>query len=152
MTTNVYAVAIINHEGEIESMYHPGAYVDPEGQYLLDKGKNVVHLKEYVDIPKWINQRYYKEGEWKVRELKDKEYYFWKNEKWNVDSTKLMARIRRERDAKMAGTDISLLPDYPMAADKLAEWKTYRQALRDVPANNSSVTDLNQVKWPTKPT
>ena len=28
--SNVYAVAIVNKEGEIESMYHPGAYVDPK--------------------------------------------------------------------------------------------------------------------------
>ena len=63
-----------------------------------------------------------------------------------------MNAIRDERNSKMAETDIYLLADYPIAADKLAEWKTYRQALRDVPANNSSVTDPSQVKWPTKPT
>ena len=52
----------------------------------------------------------------------------------------------------MFESDKYVLPDFPQAADKLAAWKTYRQALRDVPANNSSVTDITEVTWPTKPT
>tara|TARA_E500000178_G_C17016427_1_gene753214 strand:+ start:2322 stop:2777 length:456 start_codon:yes stop_codon:yes gene_type:complete len=151
MTTNIFAVAIINAEGDIDRMYHPGAYVDPEGTYLLDKGKNVIHLKESVNIPNFKATRYWDEG-WKAREPKNKRYWIWKDKKWNLNSTELMNAIRDERNSKMAETDIYLLADYPIAADKLAEWKTYRQALRDVPANNSSVTDPSQVKWPTKPT
>lgn len=42
-------------------------------------------------------------------------------------------RIRAKRDALLAATDYLLMPDYPIEADKLAEIKKYRQALRDIP-------------------
>ena len=55
---------------------------------------------------------------------------------------------RAVRDMRLAETDWMANSDVTMTD----AWKTYRQALRDVPANNSSVTDPSQVKWPTKPT
>jgi hypothetical protein len=48
-------------------------------------------------------------------------------------------------------TDWTQGADSPLSADKKAEWATYRAALRNVPANNSSVTLLNDIVWPTKP-
>ena len=51
----------------------------------------------------------------------------------------------------MFKSDKYVLPDFPIAADKLTEWKTYRAKLRDIPADNSSVTDVTEVKWPTEP-
>ena len=151
--SNVYAVAIVNKEGEIESMYHPGAYVDPEGSYALDSGKNVVHLTETVDVATFMETRYWKQNEgWKARTKKTAHYYFWKDEKWNLNSTELWKEIRSQRDVLMFESDKYVLPDFPQAADKLAAWKTYRQALRDVPASNSSVTDITEVTWPTKAT
>tara|TARA_B100000945_G_C20298864_1_gene556990 strand:- start:27 stop:479 length:453 start_codon:yes stop_codon:yes gene_type:complete len=149
--SKVYAVAIINAQGNIDSMYHPGSFPPNEGAWAQDKGKNVVHITEEVNIPNFIASRYWKEG-WKIREAKTDPWWVWKDEKWTLDSAVLMEKIRYERDLRLFDSDIFVLPDFPHAADKLAEWKTYRQALRDVPANNSSVTDLNQVKWPTKPT
>ena len=150
--SNVYAVAIVNIEGEIESMYHPGAYVEPQGASSLDSGKNVVHLTEVVDIPDFMATRYWKQNEgWKARIKKSGDYYFWKDEKWNVDSTALWKEIRQQRDERMFKSDKYVLPDFPIAADKLTEWKTYRAKLRDIPADNSSVTDVTEVKWPTEP-
>ena len=51
---------------------------------------------------------------------------------------------RSERDAKLAATDWMGLSDVTMSDD----WKTYRQALRDVPAQESFPHDIT---WPTEP-
>ena len=48
------------------------------------------------------------------------------------------------RNKYLAESDIYMIEDYP--TDKKAEWKEYRQALRDM-----DFSDLDNLKWPTKP-
>ena len=55
-----------------------------------------------------------------------------------------MRLLRVERDAKLAETDWWAMSDRTMTDAQT----TYRQALRDVPAN---YTSLDDVVWPTKP-
>lgn len=45
----------------------------------------------------------------------------------------LAARVRAERNKRLALTDHFVMPDYPISQDKLEEIKVYRQALRDLP-------------------
>lgn len=45
----------------------------------------------------------------------------------------LAARVRAERNKRLALTDHFVMPDYPISQDKLEEIKVYRQALRDIP-------------------
>ena len=52
--------------------------------------------------------------------------------------------VRRDRDRRLAETDYLALSDSTLASDM----KTYRQALRDVPADNA---DPDDISWPTKP-
>ena len=65
--------------------------------------------------------------------------------------------LRKKRDRLLAETDINALPDSPMTDSKRNEWKTYRQALRDLPATaspkitNREELDESSVTWPTKP-
>ena len=65
-----------------------------------------------------------------------------------------MKELRRQRDAKLAETDWTALADVTMADNM----KTYRQALRDLPAHKdgkdaslASDGSLENVKWPLKP-
>ena len=53
--------------------------------------------------------------------------------------------VREKRDAKLAETDWMANSDVTMAS----AWTTYRQGLRDVPAQSGFP---NSVTWPTKPT
>ena len=48
------------------------------------------------------------------------------------------AEFREWRNKLLTESDWTVLPDSPLSADKQAEWKTYRQKLRDLPANTSS--------------
>lgn len=45
----------------------------------------------------------------------------------------LAARVRAERDRRIAETDYVVMSDYPLSQEKLEEIKVYRQALRDLP-------------------
>ena len=57
----------------------------------------------------------------------------------------LMQELRRYRNAKLIESDWTQLAD--STADK-ATWATYRQALRDLPAQNA---DPKKIKFPTRP-
>lgn len=57
-----------------------------------------------------------------------------------------MRLLRVERDRLLAETDWMAGSDVTMSS----AWTTYRQALRDAPAQDG-VTGLDDVTWPTKP-
>ena len=64
-----------------------------------------------------------------------------------------MRLLRVKRDQLIATTDWRATVDYP-GSDQAA-WLTYRQALRDLPANSTPSLDdngqLTGVNWPTPP-
>jgi hypothetical protein len=56
--------------------------------------------------------------------------------------------IRLERDKFLRMSDWSQIVDIPMSAEKLTEWRTYRQTLRDIPTTFSTP---EEVAFPTIP-
>ena len=57
------------------------------------------------------------------------------------------ARLREERNRRLAATDFYALSDVTMSDDM----KTYRQNLRDLPEGKDTVEKCDNVTWPTKP-
>ena len=70
-----------------------------------------------------------------------------------LDNAEAMRLLRLERDKRIANTDWRASSDLTLAD----AWKTYRQALRDLPAsaspklNSDYELDLTSVTWPTEP-
>lgn len=64
------------------------------------------------------------------------------DEAWQVE---VSSRIRLERNALLTQTDYTQTPDSP---PDTAEWATYRQALRDIPAQEGFPFE---VQWPELP-
>ena len=70
-----------------------------------------------------------------------------------LDRAEPMRLLRIERDARIAKTDWRASSDLTITD----AWKTYRQALRDLPAtaspklNSYYQLDLTSVTWPTEP-
>lgn len=52
------------------------------------------------------------------------------------------------RNALLADSDWTQLPDVPLSAEQKTAWAAYRQALRDVPAQAGFPDNIN---WPQKP-
>lgn len=61
----------------------------------------------------------------------------------------LASQVRAERDMKIAETDYLAMPDYPLSDEDKAAVMAYRQALRDVPAQDGFP---REVVWPEAPT
>jgi len=69
---------------------------------------------------------------------------------WNNGAfDRAMADLRSKRDRLLASCDWVMMSDSPIA-DK-SNWETYRQSLRDITNNLTTVDDVNNVTWPTKP-
>ena len=58
------------------------------------------------------------------------------------------AKLRSSRDVRLGRCDWTQANDSPLSTSKKTEWQTYRQALRDLPANT---TDPRSPSWPTQP-
>ncbi|WP_293372248.1 tail fiber assembly protein [Nevskia sp.] len=61
-----------------------------------------------------------------------------------------LAAVRRQRNALLAGSDWTQLPDVPLSVETRAAWAAYRQDLRDVPATLSDPPTAAPT-WPTAP-
>ena len=69
---------------------------------------------------------------------------------WNNGAfDRAMADLRSKRDRLLSSCDWVMMSDSPIA-DKTA-WETYRQSLRDITNNLTTVQDVNAVVFPTKP-
>lgn len=58
------------------------------------------------------------------------------------------SRVRLTRDIELKKCDWRVMPDSPLSDSKVAEWKTFRQALRNIPTQSGFPAN---VIWPTKP-
>lgn len=77
--------------------------------------------------------------------------YDWSAHTWSWNSEDFWDTVRQQRGSKISSCDWTQSTDSPLTDEKKAEWATYRTALRNVPASNSSVTDLDNITWPTIP-
>ena len=74
---------------------------------------------------------------------RDAEEQAWSDGAFN----RAIASLREQRNRLLSATDFYALSDVTMSEDMT----TYRQALRDLPSGLSTVEDVNNVTYPTKP-
>ena len=72
--------------------------------------------------------------------------HVWDGQAWREDAQKLLSAMRAARDARLAASDWTQLPDSPLAAGTKEAWRVYRQALRDFPDGWTK-----DKPWPAKP-
>lgn len=94
------------------------------------------------------------EGATVIDTPKPNDGYSWNGSEWIFDgfsAEQSMEILRVQRNLKLAETDWMANSDVTMSS----EWQTYRQALRDLPANSTPSLDengqLTGVEWPNKP-
>lgn len=92
--------------------------------------------------------------------FKQNERAKWNGEEWEIEAIvppapepapsqeELAAQARSDRNALLAESDWTQLPDVPFTLTEREHWRTYRQALRDVPQQEDFPTTIN---WPTAP-
>ena len=74
-----------------------------------------------------------------------------------LENAEPMQLLREERDRRISECDWIVIKSKETETDIPTAWKTYRQALRDLPASANPKLDseydldLSSVTWPTKP-
>jgi hypothetical protein len=63
-------------------------------------------------------------------------------------NTQALIALRAQRKLLLIESDWTQLQNNPLSTEKITEWATYRQALRDLPDNT---TDPTVPIWPTPP-
>ena len=62
-----------------------------------------------------------------------------------------IAGLRQRRNAMLSSSDWTVLTDSPLTTTEKTNWKTYRQALRDITENLTTAEQVNAVIFPDKP-
>jgi hypothetical protein len=111
-----------DYRGQVHYSTADGTEIHPELGWSPDNTVTVLKPED-VSIQSWIGQI------------------------WAFDSTKALAKIRIERDARITACDYTQLSDVPFSEEKREQWAVYRQALRNFPA----ICDPKNPIWPTQP-
>ena len=142
--------ALVAENGEVVSIVHP-AYDNmfTEGQQV---GTETAHSFAYEESDTTVINEWYWRYAWvKNKPARPGNYYYWDNYEWNLNTEALVTEMRSLRDYKLGRSDWTQVADSPLSDTDKTAWATYRQALRDVPANHPNITDLDEVSWPTEP-
>lgn len=143
-------VAFVGVKGEVKSIMHPSHdAMFTEGETV---GDETARLFSYdTSDTEVLDNWYWRDGWVKTKPERPSAYHYWDNYQWNLDAVDLAAELRDLRDRKLFRSDWTQFPDSPLTDEVQAAWVTYRQALRDVPANYSGINSLDEVSWPTVP-
>jgi|TARA_R110000764_G_C10778662_1_gene355870 hypothetical protein len=146
--------SVFNTTGEVSFTMQP---VEPAKYPDITEGDEttLVKVSEEMSLQNLDNYTWKidRDPQWLARSERPAGYYDWNlgTNSWDLNSEALMGTLRQKRDNVLALCDWTQIPDAPLTDSKKAEWATYRQALRDLPANNSSITLLADATWPTQP-
>ena len=145
-------IAILNESGTISSIVYP----NPNAEYIegetLENGYTARLLPEGVNTTAALETYYWHDDQWKTDKTPwPGNYHYWEDAQWKINLDDLWKEVRNQRRNHIVSCDWTQAADSPLSDSKKAEWATYRQALRDVPSNNSDVTSLDAVTWPTEP-
>jgi hypothetical protein len=144
-------VIMVMRNGEVNSVCSPSEddmYTDG-----VTYGDCVAHVIPYDTDTSDIGSWYWDGTEFK----KDKPAYpgpwaYWENNAWSLDRERLDAEIRGQRDMKLFNSDYTQLGDAVLpSGTTVADWQAYRAALRNIPAETSTLTSPDDVVWPTIP-
>ena len=126
----------------------PGIYPSDGAQVDLAGNEIVRHLMtdDFVQENSWNGSG------WNNRGTMPTPYYKWESDAWVIDTDALHWQIRLDRGAKLGMSDWTQGADSPLTDEKKAEWRTYRQALRDIISNiPADLDDPEDISWPTEP-
>lgn len=111
---------------------------------------------------------FFKDGKWKqVEDHRGQEGYVdgqrttirevgplpkgWSTEPPAPTPEELWQSLRHQRDSRLATCDWTVLPDAQLTPDEVADWKAYRQDLRDLPAQAGAPWTAETIPWPAAP-
>lgn len=154
-----FVVYVESDTGKISRIAIPHHNIDAAG-ISEDGTLRIIHIYE-GNVPEGCDDlRYFMDYHWYNSESESFQFVgmppnrhaVWSfAEGWTWDAELLLQDILIERNRFLFSSDWTQAIDVPLAESKLQEWREYRQALRDLPANLGDVSSVSEVVWPTVP-
>lgn len=146
----MFQYALVANNGEVHHVVSSGSDSDyTEGETY--HGLLAVQVAYDIDAQNLIETKYYASGEWFIREARQNPWQDWVGNAWLFNAVRFASHVRSDRNNKISVTDWTQSEDSPLTTEKKAEWATYRQALRDIPATYSDADSLDAIIWPIQP-
>ena len=146
--SRIWAV-IDKGNGEVVSTMHMNsADISDGGDY--GDGFFVKDITREYNPDSFITTKYWSDG-WQNLPEKPQGSYKLEGGAWVFNEDEFLAILRADRNNKLLASDWTQLADVVFSAGVKTAWVTYRTALRNVPANNSEVTDIADIVWPVSP-
>tara|TARA_B110000091_G_scaffold27464_1_gene27250 strand:+ start:2476 stop:2919 length:444 start_codon:yes stop_codon:yes gene_type:complete len=146
--SRIWAV-IDKGNGEVVSTMHMNsADISDGGDY--GDGFFVKDITSEYNPDSFITTKYWSDG-WQNLPEKPQGSYKLEGGAWVFNEDEFLAILRADRNNKLLASDWTQLADVVFSAGVKTAWVTYRTALRNVPANNSEVTDIADIVWPVSP-
>ena len=159
MTEPIIAwIVEVNSEGNIESVSSPGATIPEEGSINEANGFQIQHVLSselqslrFLSAAQFLTENSWNGSSWVDRGAKPGTWYIWNNG-WVPAQEAIELEVRTQRGEKLFKSDWTQGADSPLSDEKKAEWRTYRQALRDIMASlPADLDDPENISWPTEP-
>jgi hypothetical protein len=164
MSTVKYVVKYNTQTKEIHSIADAGGSYGVEGPVSGEENISILFKYEMIqgNYAHWCATHFVKDGAFIERDYRPSNYHFWnpETETWVPDYTGLWDGVREHRNKLLTECDWTQALDAPLTEEKKAEWRTYRQALRDVPLQEENQPEMppypefitmEDVTWPTPP-
>ena len=144
-------VLFINASGEIEQIIDPSDPANYPNLTYDDNGYYIIHVDIMTDVATLMSTSFwdFDLNTWVQRDVRPSNNHFWGNKQWTLNNDMLWTEIRQQRDNRLRNTDWTQLGDVPPG--RAAKWATYRQSLRDLPANQPDVNYASEIVWPDEP-
>lgn len=160
MTAEVAWLAEVDSDGIIQFIGNvPGGAIPQTGDPTDVEGLTYVRILSseleslgFTHPARFCMENSWTGSAWSFRGTMPGDYYTWNGSSWQVDTTTLHKKVREQRNLKLNGCDWTQASDSPLSDEKKAEWRTYRQSLRDIMTNlPAELDDPANVSWPTQP-
>lgn len=142
--------ALVASNGEVQHVVSPGHDNDYTNGQVYD-GLTAVEVSSDTDAMDLIQIKYYADGAWQTRAARTSVWQDWSGTEWAFNAQRFWVHVRRERDMKLMASDWTQMTDVNLNAAPKQAWIAYRAALRNVPADNAGVVDIENINWPTQP-
>jgi hypothetical protein len=156
MSKVIKYVAVIDElTKQLISVEFPMATLPPEG--LKPTGERVIHISE-DNIPSGFMEDNFNTVEWVYDSgslihlgTPPNRHAIYNGTDWEWDADAFMSDIKTIRNHMIAATDWTQTVDAPLTDEQVAEYRVYRQSLRDFPATLDNPSSLDELEWPVKP-
>jgi len=143
----------IDTNGNILDQYNSGS-AEPVHNSVDNQGYTWIESHEAHNVI----MEYWTGSEWATKTTRPSPWYVWNGTAWAEDlALKDVAMgvqyqiLRGHRNSLLLECDWTQLADAPLTAEKVTEWATYRQVLRDFPSNNLDFLSVESLVWPEVP-